>query len=99
MARIGIIVDFQVDPTNHAALSAIMAEHARMTKAEEPGCQQFDVLQPMIKGEPDTGRLMLVEVYEDQAAFDAHGANPRLGKVRESYAGLIAGRVLSLCHM
>ena len=99
MARIGIIVEFQMEPANHAAFTAIISEHARMTKQEEPGCRQFDVLQPMRKGEPDTTRVMLVEVYADQAAFDAHGANPRLAKVRDSYASLITGRTLSLCSM
>jgi (4S)-4-hydroxy-5-phosphonooxypentane-2,3-dione isomerase len=99
MARIGIIVEFQMEEANHAAFTAIISEHARMTKVEEPGCQQFDVLQPMKKGEPDHTKVMLVEVYADDAAFKAHGENPRLAKVRESYAALIAGRTLTLCSM
>jgi len=99
MARIGIIVEFQMEEANHAAFTAIIAEHARMTKAEEPGCQQFDVLQPMKKGEPDRSRVMLVEVYVDDAAFKAHGENPRLARVRDAYAALITGRTLSLCSM
>lgn len=98
-ARIGIIVEFQMEPANHAAFTAIIAEHARMTREEEPGCQQFDVLQPMRKGAPDTTRVMLVEVYADDAAFKAHGENPRLAKVRDAYSELITGRTLSLCNM
>ena len=99
MPRIGIVVEFQMDPANHAAFTSIITEHARMTKDEEPGCKQFDVLQPMKKGAPDTTRVMLVEVYANQEAFDAHGANPRLPKVRDAYAALITGRTLSLCQM
>ena len=98
-ARIGIIVEFQMEPANHAAFTAIIAEHARLTREEEPGCQQFDVLQPMRKGAPDTTRVMLVEVYADDAAFKAHGENPRLTKVRDAYSALITGRALSLCNM
>jgi len=99
MSRIGIIVEFQMEPQNHAAFTAIITEHARMTKEEEPGCQQFDVLQPLKKGEPDATRVMLVEVYADDAAFKAHGENPRLAKVRDAYAPLITGRTLNLCAM
>jgi len=99
MARIGIIVEFHMEESNHAAFTSIISEHARLTKAEEPGCQQFDVLQPMSKGEPDRTKVMLVEVYADDAAFKAHGDNPRLARVRDSYASLISGRTLSLCTM
>lgn len=100
MARIGIIVEFQMEAANHAAFTAIISEHARLTKQEEPGCAQFDVLQPLGRdGTPDHTKVMLVEVYADQAAFDAHGRNPRLATVRESYASLIEGRKLTVCHM
>jgi len=100
MARIGIIVEFQLEAGNHAAFTAIISEHARLTKQEEPGCMQFDVLQPLGRdGAPDLTKVMLVEVYADQAAFDAHGRNPRLATVRESYASLIEGRKLTVCHM
>jgi quinol monooxygenase YgiN len=61
---------------------------------------QFDVLQPLGRdGAPDLTKVMLVEVYADQAAFDAHGRNPRLATVRESYASLIEGRKLTVCNM
>ena len=99
MTRIGIIVEFQMEPANHAAFNAIISGHARKTKEEEPGCQQFDVMQPTKKGEPDLTRVMLVEVYADDAAFKAHGENPRLATVRDAYAALITGRTLTMCRM
>ena len=40
---------------------------------DEPGCRRFDVVEP--QGEPD--RVLLYEIYDDEAAFDAHAA-PRI---------------------
>lgn len=99
MPKIGIIVEFHMEPANHAAFHAIISEHARLTKQEEPGCVNFDVLQPQTKDGPDLSRVMLVEIYADPAAFDAHGKNPRLAKVRDSYSSLITKRTLTVCHM
>ena len=100
MARIGIIVEFRIKQGNHAAFDAIIREHARLTQQEEPGCERFDVLQPMGKGGVrDESRIMLCEVYRDQAAVEAHGKNPRLATVRDAYAPLIEGRTLTMCEM
>ena len=50
-------------------------------------------------GTRDESRIMLVEVYTDQAAVKAHVANPRMPKVREAYTPLIDGRVLTMCEL
>ena len=36
--------------------------------ATKPGCRRFDVIEPL--GEAD--RVMLYEIYDDRAAFEAH---------------------------
>jgi autoinducer 2-degrading protein len=99
MARIAIVVEFRVKPGQHAAFDAIIREHAQKTLQEEPGCERFDVLQPVNKGAKDETRIMLVEVYRDQAAFEEHGSNPRLARVREAYSPLIDSRTLHICEM
>ncbi len=100
MPKIAIHVEFRPRPGSHAAFDALIREHARLTQAEEPGCERFDVLQPLnADGTRDEGRIMLVEVYADRAAVDAHVKNPRMPKVREAYTPLIEGRVLTMCEM
>ena len=99
MARIGIIVEFKIKPGHFAAFDALIREHAAKTLAEEPGCERFDVLQPMTKGARDESRIMLCEIYKDRAAFDAHGKNPRLALVREAYTPMLDGRTLSICEV
>ncbi len=96
---IALIVEFSIKPGSHAAFDAIIREHAAKTKQEEPGCMRFDVLQPMGKDGADLSKLCLVEVYKDDDAFKAHGANPRLAKVREAYTDLISDRKITICEM
>ena len=56
------------------------------------------MLQPLNRdGAPDETRVVLCEVYRDQAAVDEHGKNPRLATVRDAYAPLIENRRLTLC--
>ncbi len=98
MSRIGIVVSFTIKPGCEAAFNAHMRAHAAATLAEEPGCERFEVLQPLDEaGAPVAGKLMLVEVYRDQAAVAAHRANPRMPIVAAGSAPLLDGRELTLC--
>lgn len=100
MPKIAIHVEFRLHEGAHAAFDALIREHARLTLSEEPGCERFDVLQPLkADGAPDTSRIMLVEVYAGQDAVKAHVANPRMPKVREAYTPLVAERILTMCEM
>ena len=100
MSRIAIMVSFTIKPGCFDALDAHIRTHARLTLAEEPGCERFDVLQPLHEdGRPDQSRIMLCEVYRDMAAVEAHRANPRMPQVGEVSRPLLDGRVLTLCAM
>ena len=80
-------------------MAPIIREHARRA-LEEPGCGRFDVPQPLNRdGAPDETRVILCEVYRDQAAADEHGRNPRLAAVRDAHAPMIEDRRLTLCAM
>jgi len=100
MSRIAIHVEFRLKPGSHAAFDALIREHARLTLAEEPGCERFEVLQPLTpEGARDEARIILLEVYRDRQAVTAHTQNPRMPKVREAYAPLIESRVLTMCEL
>ena len=100
MPKIAIHVEFRLHEGAHAAFDTLIREHARLTQQEEPGCESFDVLQPLkADGTKDTSRIMLVEVYADQDAVKAHVANPRMPKVREAYTPLVKERILTMCEM
>ncbi len=99
MPRVGIIVEFRIKPGQHAAFDSLIREHAEKTLQEEPGCERFEVYQPVNKGVRDESRILLCEVYRDHAAFEDHGRNPRLAQVREAYAPLIESRTLHICDL
>jgi len=51
---------------------SMLLENAKAARETEPGCRQFDVLVDP----KDRTRVMLYEVYEDDAAFQAHQQTP-----------------------
>ena len=62
----------------------LMAYRARCLK-DEPGTLQFEVLSPR---EDDT-KVLLYEVYRDDAAFDVHWNGTSVARLREEAAGMI----------
>ena len=65
-------VEFGIDPAYLDQFLSLMQRNARDSLALEPGCHQFDVTQ-----DPhDPASIMLYELYDDTAAFDAHKAMP-----------------------
>jgi quinol monooxygenase YgiN len=100
MSQIAIMVEFTIKPGCFAAFNDHIRTHARLTLQEEPGCERFDVLQPLHEdGSPDSTRIMLCEVYRDMDAVVAHRANPRMVAVGEGSKPLLDGRVLTLCAL
>ena len=63
-----VTVEFDLDPRCVAPFMEAMLENARVSKALEAGCRQFDVCV----SEEDPAKVFLYEVYDDRAAFEAH---------------------------
>jgi quinol monooxygenase YgiN len=100
MSKIALIVEFVVRPGCHGALLALMRAHAAACLDDEPGLERFDVLEVMdAEGRPDPSRLMLYEVFRDQAAREAHWAKPRHEVTKAAFAPLIEGRSSRLCRL
>lgn len=63
-----LIVEFRIKPDFIEAFHAAIVENARASRDTEPGCRQFDVCR-----DPATpGLFFLYELYDDDAAIDAH---------------------------
>jgi (4S)-4-hydroxy-5-phosphonooxypentane-2,3-dione isomerase len=67
-----VVVTFQLKPGSAAAFHPIIIENAETSVRSEPGCDQFQVLHD----EADPDKIVLYEVYADEAAFDAHLKTP-----------------------
>jgi quinol monooxygenase YgiN len=83
-----IVAEFEVRPDAiDAFLEAAIAD-AGASVANEPGCRQFDVT----RSNEDPNRVLLYEVYDSAAAFDAHLKMPHLATFRDQIEPLVVSR-------
>ena len=80
-----VIAEFQVKPGKLAAFLEAAKDDAEHSVADEPGCQQFDVICP--EGSDDT--VVFYEVYDNRAAFDAHLQTSHFARFAEAFPPLI----------
>jgi quinol monooxygenase YgiN len=68
MSKFVLTVGLVIKPDQVDRFMSMLLDNAKAARETEPGCRQFDVLV-----DPnDRTRVMLYEVYEDEAAFQAH---------------------------
>ena len=75
-----IIAPIQIKEGHKEAFVEAMLDDARGSVDDEPGCHRFDVIQD--GGDPN--RIWLYEVYDDEAAFQAHLNAPHFSKWRDT---------------
>ena len=82
-----LVVHISIKPENVDAFMQKLDANARAARTE-PGCRQFEVLV-----DPnDRTKIMLFEVYKDEAAFEAHQATPHFKKYVAEAVPLLASR-------
>jgi (4S)-4-hydroxy-5-phosphonooxypentane-2,3-dione isomerase len=69
---IALFVTLDVRPALRERLLAAITAQGAASLEWEPGCLRFDVCADR----DNPNRVLLYEVYEDEAAFDAHGQTP-----------------------
>lgn len=63
-----VAVFFEAKRGHADDLRAALISHAAETRANEPGCQQFDVSADPL----DSASFLLYEVFDSEAAYSAH---------------------------
>jgi len=63
-----VIVSITIKPDSAAQFLPLIIANAEISLRDEPACQQFQIIQDT----HDPDRVLLYEVYDDAAAFDAH---------------------------
>jgi len=86
-----LVVEFTLHPDAFERFAPLIAENARQSVALEPGCLQFDVVRAL--DAPD--RILLYEVYADEAAFQAHSKMPHVAAFFSAAGDLIAERKIT----
>ena len=85
MPKLAIVGTIEVAPGRRDQLLPFLMAHRARCLKDEPGTLQFEVLAPR---EDDT-KVLLYEVYRDDAAFDVHFNGPSITRAREEAAGMI----------
>lgn len=81
-------VDLDIVPAQQDAYLAAIKENSEAA-IQEPGCKEFNIL---VLGD-DPNHLFLFEVYENEAAFQAHRASEHFKKYAALTANMVAKRV------
>jgi quinol monooxygenase YgiN len=77
---IALIVRLDVHPERLAQFLAAIEENARRSFEDEPGCHYFDVTQDT----KNPHHFIFYELYDDEAAIEAHRRAPHFAKWREA---------------
>lgn len=80
------LVTLQAKPGESDRLEALFADYGAWIAAHEPGTLVYRLGRS--RTEPDGYRV--IEIYADEAAFEAHKASERFPPFREALQGLLA---------
>lgn len=85
---LAVTVVFEIKAGSVAAFRKVMAEQARNSLEKEETCRRFDVCYDDRRPE----RCFLYELYDDQAAFDAHRATDHFKNFAKASDPLVESR-------
>ncbi len=89
-----VTVEFRIVPGQMDSFLPKMRENARTSLDQEAGCQVFDVCRD--PADPDV--VFLYEVYDDEAAFQAHLASSHFKTFDAAVAALVADKQVRILN-
>lgn len=95
MPKLAIIGTIEVTPGRSDQLLPLLLAHRARCLKDEPGTLQLEVLTP----HEDDIKVLLYEVYRDDAAFDVHRNGPSIAQWREETAAMIAKVYVTRCAL
>ena len=88
MSAFALSVRLKVKAEHLDHFTALLLDNAKAARELERGCRGFDVLVDP----KDRAQLMLYEVYESEAAFEAHQQTPHFKKYFAERVPLLESR-------
>ena len=83
-----ILVEFAIAEGSGPAFEKLIVENASRSLSDEPGCRVFDVC-----ARPgDAYGIVLYEVYDDRAAFEAHLASSHFQTFDAASRDMVTGK-------
>ncbi len=92
MTRLVVYVEFEIAPDKVDDFFRLVCVNAAASARDEPGCRQFDVMRDQ---DPARANMItLYEVYDDDAAFDAHRQTPHFKVFSDGIEGMVTGKLI-----
>lgn len=88
MPRIALLAELEIKPEALEAFLERVHRHGEDCTRREPGCLRFDVMRPG----GQANRVLLYEVYADEAALEAHRTSDHMARYRADTAEMVADR-------
>ena len=88
MAAFVLAVNLEIKAGDVDRFMAMALANAKATRETEPGCRQFDVLVDP----KDKTKVMFYEVYDNEAAFEAHQNTAHFKGYIDKALGYLASR-------
>lgn len=85
MPKFANVVTIEVTPGRRDQLLPLLAAHKARCLKDEPATLEFEILLP----KDDDTKVLSYEVYQDDAAFEAHRNGRSLAQLREEIAGIV----------
>lgn len=90
-----IIVDFRIKSGTRNRFRQLVDANARDSCRTEPGCRRFDVLEFA----DDADRILLYEIYNDRASFEAHVKTPHFTVFNRESAPHVVQKQVTTCSL
>ena len=85
MPKFATVGTIEIASGRRDQLLPLLVAHKASCLKEEPGTLQFEILVP----NDDDTKVLLYEVYRDDAAFEEHRNGPSFTRWREETAGMV----------
>jgi len=85
-----LVVEFRIKPEFVRDFEAAIDENARLSRETEPGCRQFDVC----RDDAEPALFLLYELYDDEAAIQAHLETAHFRKLDATSAAWVAAKTV-----
>ena len=89
-----ITVAFGLVEGTAEAFHRLVRENAALSVAREPGCLRFDILTP--SGAGHDCDVLLYEIYDNRAAFDAHLLSEHYRTFDEATRAMVAKKTVAV---
>jgi autoinducer 2-degrading protein len=91
MPKFALWVELDIKPAEIDAFLRAAREDAHGSVTNEPGCRRFDILR---NAEQPT-HVCFYEVYDDEAAFDAHRQMPHFKRYAATVESMVEGKQIT----